>query len=158
MIKCTRTNRMESKSIHKICVPVDCDLEFKKTRYQSIHEIEEEDDARAAEVRAWEEHRANRWFWERRADNQKMNDPNVMLEVLYYCPRVGPGCIVWDYREYHRRILGLEHKKRLKDVDKLSCGCGMRVKYFQRCFPRKEYRERFGESQARLLEQAEKEK
>ena len=139
-------------------MPVDCDLEFAKSRYQSARVRREESDARREEVRIWEENRAKQWFWERHAENKKMDDPNVMMELLYYCPTMKTTCFIYDFREYHRIILGLRYK--IKGIPETvpRCRCRTRIADFKRCLPSMEYRKRFGEITVRRLEQVEKKK
>ena len=162
LIRRNKKRMMTTSKAHsnKVRLPVDCDLELTKSRFQSTRDFHEECDARREEVRFWQEQCAKRWFWERRADNQKMDDPNVMMELLYYCPCMKTSCIILDFREYHRKILGLEDHIRVQfHISEVhSCRCGTKVVNFQRFLPRKEYRERYGEITYRRVEQAEKNK
>lgn len=78
------------------------------------------------------------------------------LDLLYYCPRRGPTCMVLDFRG-HQRLL--EMSRDSPDTwDVACCRCGAPVEHFQKFLPREKCMQDYGEASVEAYKVGRKDK
>lgn len=118
---------------------------FIKQQYRTYEQTLAENAARKEELEFWIDHCKKRRFLQSLTDMRVARSSDSQ-ELLYYCPRRGPICMVLDFRG-HQRLL--EMSRDSPYACDVCCRCGTLVERFQKFLPREKFMQDYGEARVK---------